>query len=436
MTGDLSDTTALLSVDETGLDSAVRRQYSARTPLSAGYYQRTLGALAGGTSRQTAHWFPYPVTMTHGRGCRIWDVDGNEYIDLINNYTSLIHGHAYEPAVRVISDRVSKGLAWSANNLDQVQLAEEIVGRVASVDAVRFTNSGSEAAALALQIVRAATGRSKLLMARSGYHGSIHEFQLGSLNRTGPYTLIAKFNDVASFREQLDQHGSDIAGVFLEPMLGAGGVLCAKPDFLRAVIQATHAAGALLVLDEVQTFRMATGGLQQVLGVTPDLTMFGKFVGGGLPLGAVGGHRDLMELFKPENLRVYHSGTFNGNPIAAAAGYVTVHDLTSEKIGYMEQLAGRLRAGLHSAASHFGMPLTVNQLGSLLNIFFMESAPETAWTRTDQSTMQRFHLASLNHGVFFAHRGFLVLSTAMTEADIDEALARLHDAMADVMAEL
>jgi glutamate-1-semialdehyde 2,1-aminomutase len=437
MTGDLSVTTAQLSVDEPGLaDSAARRQYVARTPLSARHYQRTLAVLAGGTSRQTAHWFPYPLTMTHGRGCRIWDADGNEYIDLINNYTSLIHGHAYEPVIQVIADRASKGLAWSANNLDQVELAGEIARRVSSVDALRFTNSGSEAAALALQIVRAITGRTKILMARSGYHGVIHEFQLGSLNRTGPYTLIAKFNDEASFREQLDLHGADIAAVFLEPMLGAGGVLCATSGFLRAVIEATHSAGALFVLDEVQSFRMATGGLQQLLDVEPDLTMFGKFIGGGLALGAVGGRRDIMRAFDPDNLRVYHSGTFNGNPTAAAAGYVTVRDLTPEKISGMETLALRLRAGLRTAAARLSIPLTVNHLGSLLNVFFMSSAPETAWTRTDQAIMQRFHLAALNRGVFFAHRGFMVLSTAMTDADVDEAIGRLEHAMADLVAEL
>jgi len=365
----------------------------------------------------------------------VWDVDGREYLDLINNYTSLIHGHAYPPVVEVIHDRLARGTAWSANNLDQIELAAQIVHRIPSIDSIRFTNSGSEAAGLALQIARSLTGRNKVLMARFGYHGVIAEFQSGSLDQPGPATLVARFNDAHSFAEQLHAHRKDIAAVFLEPMLGAGGVLPARPDFLRDVIAATRAAGAMFVLDEVQTFRMSTGGLQQVFDVTPDLTLFGKFIGGGFPVGAVGGNADIMRAFDPAQLRVYHSGTFNANPITMAAGSVTVRDLTAERIRTMEQLAERLRTGLIAAATRLGLPISVNQLGSLLNVFFMPHPPETAWSRSDQEFMQRFHLAALNHGLFFAHRGFFVLSTVLTEADIDDALARAAAAMADAAAE-
>jgi glutamate-1-semialdehyde 2,1-aminomutase len=418
------------------LHSPICDRYLARTPQSGDAYRRACRSLAGGTSRQTGHWFPYPLTLTRGNGWQIWDLDGHEYLDLINNYTALVHGHAYPPATEIVAARVPRGTVWSANNLDQVELAETLVARVSSVARVRFTNSGSEAAGLALQIARAATGRSKLLMARFGYHGVIHEFQLGSTNQPGHNTCVARFNDVASFREQLDAHGRDIAAVFLEPMLGAGGVLCATAEFIGELLQASRAVGAVFVLDEVQTFRMATGGLQQVLGVTPDLTLFGKFIGGGFPVGAVGGSERLMQLFDPAALKVYHSGTFNGNPISMAAGNITVRDLTAERIAHMEGLARRFRQGLLDAAARVGLPLAVNHLGSLLNVFFMEKPPETTWTRTDQETMARFHLAALNHGLFFAHRGFFSLSTVMTDAVIDEAIARAQAAMKDVAAEL
>jgi glutamate-1-semialdehyde 2,1-aminomutase len=415
--------------------SAAVTRYKERTARSREAYARARKSIAGGCSRQTGHWLPYPLTLTRGAGSRVWDLDGNEYIDLINNYTSLVHGHAYPPATEIIAARAQLGTAWPANNLDQIELAERICARVASVDQVRFTNSGSEAANLALQIARAATGRNKILMARFGYHGGIQEFQSGSVNQPGPLTCVARFNDVASFRDQLDAHGRDIAGVFLEPMLGAGGVLAARADFLREVAAATRAAGALFVLDEVQTFRMSTGGLQQLQGVRPDLTLFGKFIGGGLPVGAVGGSREVMRLFDPEALKVYHSGTFNANPLSMAAGEVTVRDLTAERIAHMDRLALRLRQGLLTAARGAGLPLAVNHLGSLLNLFFMESAPETTWLRSDQEQVTRFHLASLNHGVMFAPRGFFALSTVMTDALIDEAIARCAAAMRDVAAE-
>jgi glutamate-1-semialdehyde 2,1-aminomutase len=426
-----------LSVDEQSTRaSAVRERYEKLTPESRAAYEKTLRVVGGGTSRQTGHWFPYPLTIVRGQGSRVWDLDGREYLDLINNYTSLIHGHAYPPVTEVVCDRVAKGTAWSANNLDQLELAARIVARVPSVDSVRFTNSGSEAAALALQVARALTGRNKLLMARYGYHGVIADFQTGSLDQPGPSTLLGRFNDAASFVEQLRAHGPEIAGVFLEPMLGAGGVLAARPEFLREVIAATRAAGAVFVLDEVQTFRMSTGGLQQVFGVEPDLTLFGKFVGGGFPVGAVGGRAEVMQVFDATKLRVYHSGTFNANPITMAAGNVTVRDLTADAIRHMEQLAERFRTGIMAAAARLGLPISVNQLGSLLNVYFMPKPPETAWQRSDQDLMQRFHLAALNHGLFFAHRGFFVLSTVLTAAEIDEAIERAAAAMADAAAEV
>ena len=432
----VNDTTALLAGNAQDLgDTEIFRRYLERTAKSKEWFARASKVVAGGVSRQTGHWFPYPLTLTHGKGFRVWDVDGHEYLDLINNYTSLIHGHAYPPVTAVIHAEGPKGTAWSANNMHQVDLASQIVERVHSVDQVRFTNSGSEAANLALQIARTATGRNKLLMARFGYHGVIQEFQGGSMNQPGPLTHVARFNDGASFREQLAVHGNDIAGVFLEPMLGAGGVLCAQAEFLRDVIAATHEAGALFVLDEVQTFRMSTGGLQKTLNVTPDLTMFGKFIGGGFPVGAVGGRSELMRLFDPENLIVYHSGTFNGNPIGMAAGAVTVRDLTAERIAHLGAMGERFRNGLLQAAQKLGLPLTVNLLGSLLNLYFMKQAPETAWSRTDQALIARFHLAALNHGLFFAHRGFFALSTVLDAKAIDEAIERAAAAMADVAAE-
>jgi glutamate-1-semialdehyde 2,1-aminomutase len=303
-------------------------------------------------------------------------------------------------------------------------------------DKVRFVNSGSEASHLGLKLARAATGRSNILMARFGYHGMVPEFESGSMNQPGPSTFVADFNDAEAFEAILAQHGHEIAGVFVEPMLGAGGVLVGDKAFFDRIAMATRAAGALFVLDEVQTFRLAPGGLQGLLGLEPDLTLFGKFIGGGLPAGAVGGKDAVMDLFDPEDLRVYHSGTYNGNPASMAAGAITVRDLTQAKIDHIAALGVRLKAGLLVGAEKAGVPLTVNLTGSLMNTFFMPAAPKSAFGRTDSDFSQRFHIAALNHGVFFAPRGFLVISTNMTEALIDEVIEGCAAAMKDVVAEI
>jgi glutamate-1-semialdehyde 2,1-aminomutase len=416
--------------------SQIVSQYESLTPASATAHRRDVASLAGGTSRQTSYWKPYPLTVVRGEGSRVWDVDGNAYLDLINNFTALIHGHAYPPVTEAISRAVADGVLWSANNVFQAELAEQICARVASVDKVRFCNSGSEASGLGLKIARAATGREKVLMARFGYHGMVAEFEAGSFDRGGPSTLTATFNDLAQFEAVLAQHGADLAAVFLEPMLGAGGVLIGEKAFFDGVARATRAAGALFVLDEVQTFRLAVGGLQQVLDLTPDLTLFGKFIGGGFPAGAVGGREEVMRLFDPDRLGVYHSGTFNGNPISMQAGAITVRDLTAERILHIERLATRLKGRLRAKAQAVGLPFSVNQAGSLMNLFFMSSSPASVFLRTDEDVCRRFHLAALNRGVMFAPRGFLVMSTNMTEDFVDEAAERLGEAMADTLNDL
>src|SRR5262245_19976272 len=192
-------------------ESAIRSRYLARTAGSARVHEATVRVVAGGTSRQTSFWEPYPIAIVRGQGSTVWDVDGKESLDVINNFTALIHGHAYPPVVEAVSRAVPNGWLWSANNVHQADLAELICRRVASVAAVRFCNSGSEAASLGLKLARAATGRRKVLMARFGYHGMVPEFEVGSMNRSGPDTLIGDFNDVAGFERALERDGKDIA---------------------------------------------------------------------------------------------------------------------------------------------------------------------------------------------------------------------------------
>lgn len=411
--------------------------YESNTPGSAAAQRRAHASVVGGNSRGAAYHRPYPLTIAGAEGSKVVDVDGREYLDFINNFTSLVHGHAYPPILHAVNRQIAGGTAWVANNERQIELAETLIERVASFESVRFTNSGTEAGMLALQIARTVTGRTKVLMARHGYHGSLEEFEVGSApalypERAKDRTLLGAYNDAGSFEAILAEQGSDVAAVVLEPVMGAGGVISGSPEFLRRVRDAAHAAGALFIFDEVIAFRLATGGTQALVGIEPDLTMLGKLIGGGFPVGGVGGKREHLEIFDPENPRGMHSGTYNGNPVTMTAGLVSVRELTAERIRRMEELGERLAASLERSAGQHGLPLSLNRRGSLLQVYFAEDSASSE----QADRMAAFHLAALNHGLMMASRGMMCLSTVMDESLIDEAAQRADAAMEDVAREL
>ncbi len=415
---------------------SIGTNYERWTQGSARAYEEAERYLPGGNSRQAGYWAPYPLTLARGEGCFVWDVDGNRYIDLLNNYTALVHGHGHPPIVEAVQAQVARGTCWAAINEAQTRLARRLVERVASVEQVRFTNSGTEAANLALMIARHRTGRRKILMARGGYHGSVTEFEAGFSGGGGPLTYIAEYGDLEGFTRKLADHGAQIAAVFLEPVLGASGVVPGSRAFLQGVKEAAYRAGALFVLDEVLTFRLDAGGRQHTVDVVPDLTMFGKLIGGGFPVGAVGGSRESLSVFDPADLELFHTGTFNANPVTMAAGAVSVEELTTERIRAMDRLAERLKTGLQAAAGKAGLPLRINHVGSIMNLFFTEHTGDAQHARDDQAIISRFHLAALSHGLFVAPRGLIAMSTVMDDDLIDEAIDRASAAMNDTAAEV
>jgi glutamate-1-semialdehyde 2,1-aminomutase len=416
--------------------SAIRQTYLVRTPRSAEAFRAAERYLVGGVTRQAGYWAPYPITIERGAGTELWDVDGHRYLDLINNYTSLIHGHAYPPIMDAVQRTFTQGTAWVGNSNPQLALAELLVVRIPSVERIRFTNSGSEAANLALTVARMVTGRYGFLMVRYGYHGSIIDFSVSLFQLDGPRPYVARFNDTEEFVGVLRDHGSEISAVFLEPVWTAGGIVPGERQFLEQVRDAAHRAGALLVFDEVVTLRLGMGGAQGNLGVAPDLTMLGKIIGGGFPIGAIGGKSEHLAVLDPAAPKAVHSGTFNGNPVSTAAGIVSMRELTAERIDRMEGLGRRLRTGLLAAAERAGLPCRVNQAGSVLCLFLQRDQPESPFTREDRTRIAKFHLAALNHGVLLAPRGMMALSTVMTENTIDEVVERCSAAMQDVAKEL
>ncbi|HEX6425439.1 MAG TPA: aminotransferase class III-fold pyridoxal phosphate-dependent enzyme [Acidimicrobiales bacterium] len=412
----------------------ITRTYLDRTPGSAARAERRASVFPGGDFRAAAWHRPYPLTVASAAGPWLRDVDGHEYLDLLGNYTALVHGNAHPAIVEAASRAVAGGTCWAAANDPMVELAELLVDRVASVDQVRFCNSGTEATMHAAMVAREVTGRSTVLMARYGYHGSYDDYEAGNLGHPGPKTAVAPFGDAAAFEAVLTERGDEIACVILEPVMGSSGVVAAPPGFLARVAEAARAAGALFVLDEVITFRLATGGAQALAGVEPDLTTFGKLIGGGFPVGALGGHTEILAVTDPARGRLPLSGTFNANPVTMAAGAAAVRELTGDRIADIDRWCSRLADGLIKAAADHGVPFSVRRAGSLLNVYLSAEPPASVPQRTDGDLMASFHLACLDNGLFFAPRGLLATSTVFSDALVDTAVDRAERAFADVAA--
>jgi glutamate-1-semialdehyde 2,1-aminomutase len=413
--------------------NSIEERYRATTAKSAEFAKRSERVMPGGDTRSTTYYRPYPLTIARGEGPYLHDVDGNRYIDLLGNYTSLVHGNAYAPIAEAITKAAREGTAWPARSEHQVKLAELLCERIDAVERVRFCNSGTEAGMLAVRAARRLTGRKTILMARYGYHGSYDDLEVGLAGHDGERTMLADFGEATAFEALLAERGSEIAAVFLEPVMGSAGLVAAPQEFLERVAEAARRAGALFVADEVITFRLSTGGAQKIYGLRPDLTMMGKIIGGGLPVGAIGGPAEIMTVFDPRDRgAIFHSGTFNGNPATCAAGYVSVRDLTQEKIDAMERMGKRVAEELTAAAREAKLPFSLRHSGSLINVFFSERPPAATIAREDGRTMANFHLAALNNGLFIAPRGLIALSTVMTETLLSEVADRAAKAMGDV----
>jgi glutamate-1-semialdehyde 2,1-aminomutase len=421
-------------VTEVAAGLTVKDEYLRLTAGSRTLFQRSVGSLPGGNTRTTIHQDPYPVYVVRGEGCRVTDVDGVERIDFINNYTSLVLGHCHPRVVEAVRRQVGTLMSVAAPSELEVELAETIRGRLPSVELVRFANSGTEATMLALRGARAFTGRSTIATFAAGYHGS-HDYAaaipaVAGVPAGGPgipeavarTVVVAPYDDVEGTRAALEPHLEDLAAVIVEPVLGAGGVIPASTAFLSYLRELTRDAGALLVFDEVIAFRLGYHGAQGRLGVTPDLTTLGKIVGGGLPVGAFGGRAEVMELFDPRSPnRIPHGGTFNANPLTAAAGLATLAEMTPDRYEQLEALAIDLVARVEGLMAEAGVEGHVTRAGSLFNLHF-----------ADAGLTPELHLALLTHGVLLTPRGMGCLSTPMTSAEIEEFVDATRRSLADI----
>ncbi len=384
-----------------------------------------------------------PVVLASGAGALVTDIDGNEYIDYVSSYGPLILGHAHPAVIETVRDAATRGTSFGAPTEAEAELAEQVIEAVPSIEMVRFVSSGTEAAMSAIRLARAATKRDLLVKFEGCYHGHSDGLLVaaGSGQTTlalpdspgvpeayAQQTLLARYNDLDSVRAQLEAHPGEVAGVIVEPIAGNMGVIPPAEGFLEGLRTLCDEHGALLLFDEVISgFRASYGGAQAVYGVTPDLTTLGKIIGGGLPVGAYGGRRELMELIAPAG-PVYQAGTLSGNPLAMAAGLATLETLRTHEgaYAYLENLGARLEAGLSDGAAAAGVPISVTRSGSVLTPFFLDSAPEdyAAATQADTAAFGRFHSAMLEGGVHLPpsqYEGWF-LSLAHDEALIDRTI--------------
>ena len=382
----------------------------------------------------------YPRFLEKGKGSHVWDVDGNEYVDFICSWGPLILGHCQEDVEKAVAESIGKGLSFGAPTAIEVEMAQ-LVCEMTGVEMVRMVNSGTEAVMSALRLARGATGRSKIIKFAGCYHGHSDSMLVkagsGALTGGAPDsagvpkemaedTLTADYNDLGSVRALLEANRGQVAAVIVEPVAANMGVVPPKPGFLQGLRLLCDEFGSLLIFDEVITgFRMAPGGAQEYYGVRADLVTYGKIIGGGMPVGAYGGSRKLMELVAPLG-PVYQAGTLSGNPVAMAAGLTQLKLLKAhpEVYEHLERRGALLQAGLEEALK--GMDAQVNRVGSILTVFFTKE-PVTGYAQAKSSDLEKFktwYLGLLSQGIYAAPSQFeaMFLSNAHTDADIQKAI--------------
>ena len=389
-----------------------------------------------------------PLFIARAHGSRIVDVDGNVFTDYVMSWGPLIHGHAPPGLIRTLKAAVTNGTSYGAPSRLEVELGERVRRLMPSLERVRFVNSGTEAAMSAVRVARAATGRERIIKFEGCYHGHADPFlvQAGSgaltlgvptspgvTRASAADTLLATYNDLDSVGRLFDAHRAQVAAVIIEPIAGNMGVVPPADGFLSALREICTANRALLIFDEVISgFRAAAGGAQAVYGVRPDLTCLGKIIGGGLPVGAYGGRKDLMDLVAPVG-PVYQAGTLSGNPLAMTAGIWSLNHLTPRLFRYLRALGTRLAAGLADAARHAGVAVQVNAVGSLLTPFFTDRRVHDFQSATRANTRQyaSFFRGMIARGVYPPPSQFEAwfLSAAHTAQDVDRTIEAAGKAM-------
>ena len=391
-----------------------------------------------------------PLFIREGKGSHITDVDGNDYIDYIGSWGPLILGHCHPEVMAVVEEALHRGASFGTPTEGEMHLAEMICTAVNSVEMVRLTNSGTEASMAAIRVARGYTGRDKIIKFEGCYHGSVDSLlvkagsgvmTLGLPDSPGvpasfvEHTLLADFNNLESVTDLFDEYGPKVAAVVLEPVAGNMGMVVPDLDFLKGLRNLCDVHGSLLVFDEVMTgFRVDYGGAQEIFGIIPDMTIFGKVIGGGLPVGAYGGRQDVMLMVAPAG-PVYQAGTLSGNPLAVAAGRKTLEILQApDTYAELSRKSNWLIDEMQQSAGQNGIPLQTNVMGGMFGFFFAEKPVRNYQdaAESDQDRFRKFFMGMLKEGIYLAPSAFEsgFISMAHTEEDLEKTAAACRKVMA------
>ncbi|MEX2115475.1 MAG: glutamate-1-semialdehyde 2,1-aminomutase [Bacteroidota bacterium] len=425
-----------------------------KTPRSQSLFSKAQTLIPGGVNSPVRAFKALgrsPIFIRKAKGSSLWDVDGNQYIDYVGSWGPMLFGHAHPRIVSAVRKAATNGTSFGAPTELEVRMAELITKLVPSVEVVRMVNSGTEATMSAIRLARAFTAKNKIIKFEGCYHGHADSFlikagsgamTLGTPDSPGvppgvAYdTLTATYNDVESVRSLADRFRGDIAAVIIEPVVGNMGCIPPQPGFLQSLRDLCTSEGILLIFDEVMTgFRLAPGGAQQLFGIRPDLTTLGKIIGGGLPVGAYGGRRDIMSMVAPSG-PVYQAGTLSGNPLAMSAGLEMLKLVKNGKAAYkkLERLGGILESEMISHLTSIGRAYTINRVGSMFTLFFTErKVTDYASAKTcDTKAFASFFNAMLDQGIYLPPSQFeaAFLSAVHTERDIEQTLRAFKKTLA------
>ncbi len=409
---------------------AAHERFTETNPESLRLHREAGRHLPGGNTRTVLFHSPFPLRFVHAEGCRLRDADGHEYVDFLSEYTAGVFGHSHPVIRRAVEEALAFGLNVGGHTPLEMRFAEAIRSRFPNLSLVRFTNSGTEANLMAIVAARAFTRREKVMVFSGGYHGGVLYFRHGghSINAPFPY-VVAPYNDTAAALALVERHREDLAAILIEPMLGSGGCVPARRDFLMALREAVNRAGSLLIFDEIMTSRLAPGGLAAVHGIVPDLTTLGKYVGGGMSFGGFGGRADVMRLFDPSSPDALpHAGTFNNNTLTLCAGYRGLTEaFTPEAQIEMNARFDRLRGRLNDLAKRARVPMQFTGIGSMMSVHFCEGeiVNERDVDRGNSSLTELFFFDLLTRGYYIARRGMIVGSLVTGDAECDALMSAI-----------
>ena len=432
--------------------STVESVYRERTPKSFEAFERSCESMPG-VAKGAYYYAPYPITIERAEGCHLHDVDGNRYVDFANHHTTQILGHNHPAIIRAVERQLERGISVAAPMGNEAALAETMCRRVESLDLVRFCNSGTEATLHAIRLAREYTGRHIIAKFEGGYHGSHDAVEISVApdpELAGPATrpipvrgaggmppnttdniVILPQDDQTAVEALIEEHGDELAAVILDPRTG---VIPQRPAFIRAVREITRKHDVLLIFDEIVGFRAAPGGVQSLCGIMPDITTYGKIVGGGFPIGAFGGRRELMSLLDPTRgkVRLSQSGSFSGHPVAMAAGHAMLEVLTPDVYDRLDHLTDRLMDGFRDVFTRTGTVATAVASGSTFSIYFTAGPVRTYRdaAAADKRPVPGVFLALLNRGYYLANGlGMNCLSAAMDETHVDGLVESMGEAL-------